>query len=60
MNPIFLCVERASDSECQIFNVASVYTLRELIVNPIFLCVERTSDSIVRYWMVPLSIHCEN
>ena len=45
MNHIFLCVERTSDSECQIFNVASVYTLREPIVNPIFLCVERVSDS---------------
>ena len=42
---IFMCVERAFDSERQILNVASVYTLRELIVNPIFLCVERDSDS---------------
>ena len=45
MNPTFLCVAGASDSECQILSVASVYTLQLLIVNPFFLCVEGASDS---------------
>ena len=45
MNPIFLCVERGSDSDSLILNDASVCILRALIVNPIFLCAERASDS---------------
>ena len=49
MNNIFLCVERDSDSEYQILNVAYVYILRELIVNLIFLCVEIASEKGARW-----------
>ena len=60
MNPIFLCVERASDSECQILNVAFVYSLRQLIVIPIFLCVERASDSECQILNFAFVYTCEN